>query len=180
VSLPRLVGPRVALVPVPHPLAVAVCAEEPTGPALADSGLRPAAGWPHADSADALRPLAEHGRPGDDGGWLVVVDGEVVGDCGWRGGPDADGDVEIGYGVAAPWRGQGVGTEAVAVLVAWAEQQRGVRRVVARVVAGNEASRRLLRRLGFVDEPDDPPWVLMVRDARRPTSALRVRGRHVC
>jgi RimJ/RimL family protein N-acetyltransferase len=45
---------------------------------------------------------------------------------------------------------------------------------------GNEASRRLLRRLGFVEEPDDPPWVLAVRDPARPASALRVTGRHVC
>lgn len=180
-SLPRLVGPQVALVPVPHAVAVAVCSDAPVDAALEPRGLRAAAGWPHADTADALRPLAEHGNDGDDGGWLVVVDGAVVGDCGWRGGPDAAGDVELGYGLAVPSRGQGLGLEAVALLVAWVEQQPGVRRVVARVLAGNEASRRLLRRLGFVEAPDDPPWVLLVRDLERlPGRPLRIRGRHVC
>lgn len=180
-SLPRLVGAQVALVPVPHEVAVAVCAGEPVEPALAPLGLVAGAGWPHDDTADALRPLAEHGSPGDDGGWLVVADGAVVGDCGWRGGPDAEGDVELGYGLAAPSRGRGLGLEAVALMVAWVEQQPGVRRVVARVLAGNQASRRLLARLGFVETPDDPPWVLLVRDLdRQPARPLRITGRHVC
>lgn len=179
--LPRLVGPQVALVPAPRDVAGAVCSGVPVEPTLQRHGLRAAEGWPHADTADALRPLAEHGEDGDDGGWLVVVDGAVVGDAGWRGGPDGDGDVELGYGLAAPSRGQGLGLEAVALLVAWVEQQPGVRRVVARVLAGNEASRRLLRRLGFVEAPDDPPWVLLVRDLeQQPVRPLRIQGRHVC
>lgn len=179
-SLPRLTGARVALVPVPHPVAVAVVAGEPADAALAVIGLRGAHGWPHGETAEALRALAEHGAAGGDGGWLIVASGEVVGECGWRGGADGAGDVEIGYGLAPAARGEGLGTEAVGVLVAWAERQAGVRRVVARTRVGNDASRRLLRRLGFVEEPDDPPWVLCVRDLDRPTSALRVTGRHVC
>lgn len=174
-ALPRLSGPRVALVPVSLELARAAldCVHEPV---LARAGLRTGPGWPHAATADALRPLAEHGTEGDDGGWLVTVEGVVVGDCGWRGGPDAAGDVLLGYGLAAPARRQGLGTEAVAVLCAWAERQPGVRRLVAEVHVDNEPSRRLLRRLGFGEEHDDPPWVRCVRgDAPAP-----VRGRHVC
>lgn len=179
-SLPRLTGARVALVPVTRPLAVAVVSGTPVEGPLAALGLSAADGWPHDATADALRPLAEHGADGDDGGWLVVADGAVVGECGWRGGPDEDGDVEVGYGLAASARGDGLGTEAVGVLVAWAEQQPGVRRVTARVQVGNEGSRRLLRRLGFAEQPDEPGWVLGVRDLERPTATLRVTGRHVC
>lgn len=179
-SLPRLTGARVALVPVPHAVAGAVITGEGIETALTAAGLTRRAGWPHDDTADAVRALAEHGSPGDDGGWLVVAGGEVVGECGWRGGPDGAGDVEIGYGLCAPVRGQGLGLEAVGLLVAWAEAQPGVRRVVARTRTGNDVSRRLLRRLGFVEQADDPPWVLAVRDPTRPRSALRVAGRHVC
>jgi ribosomal-protein-alanine N-acetyltransferase len=178
VTLPRLVGPRVALVPVPRALAVAVVAHDGLPAVLEQLGLRAGPGWPHAGTVDGLRPLAEHGSEGDDGGWLVVVDGEVVGDCGWRGGPDAAGDVLLGYGLAAPARGQGLGTEAVAVLSAWAERQPGVQRLVADVHADNAASRRLLRRLGFREEPDDLPWVRCVRGQDDP--APRIRGKHVC
>lgn len=178
-SLPRLHGPRVTLEPASYDVAVAVVAHHDVHPPLAALGLRPGRDWPHADSADALRPLAEHGQPGDDGGWLVCRDGEVVGECGWRGGPDADGDVELDYGLAPQGRGRGIGTETVAVLSAWAEQQPGVRRLVAQVQIGNDASRRLLGRLGFAEEPAAAPWVRCVR-AVGPVPALRVRGRHVC
>ena len=178
-TLPRLTGPRVALVPVPRELARAVVTGADLTPPLASLDLRAGTGWPHADTADALRPLAEHGAAGDDGGWLVVVDGAVVGDCGWRGGPDAGGDVLLSYGLAAPARRQGIGTEAVALLCTWAERQPGMRRLVADVHVDNVASRALLRRLGFTEEPDAAPWVRCVRgspDAGSP----RIRGRHVC
>lgn len=151
-SLPRLRGPRVTLVPVPLALAQAVVATD--GPALEAAlrslGLTAGQGWPHADSADGLRPFAEFGAAGGgDGGWLVVHDGAVVGDCGWRGGPDDAGDCELGYGLAAPARGRGLGTEAVGLLADWAQRQSRVRRLTAEVLVGNEASRRLLTRLGF-------------------------------
>jgi ribosomal-protein-alanine N-acetyltransferase len=157
VSLPRLSGEHVTLVPVPHAVAVAVLAGDPTA-ALAAIGLTPGRDWPHDDTADALRALAEHGSPGDESEWLVVVDGEVVGECGWRGGPDAQGDAELGYGLARPYRGRRLGGEAVGVLVAWAAQQPGVRRLIARVLPGNEASWRLLLRLGFTQEALEPPY----------------------
>ena len=176
-TLPRLVGPRVALVPVTREVARAAVQGEGLTSALAAVGLRAGDGWPHADTADALRPLAEHGADGDDGGWLVVRDGEVVGDCGWRGGADAGGNALLGYGLAAPARSQGLGTEAVAVLCAWAERQPGVQRLVAEVHVDNAPSRRLLRRLGFVEERDAAPWVRCVRGPGLPA---RIRGRHIC
>ena len=175
----RLAGPRVALVPVPHPLAVAVVAGDAPGieRELAALGLRAGPGWPHADTSDALGGLVEHSSP--VGTWLVAVSGAVVGDCGWQGEPDADGVVEIGYGLAAGARGQGLGTEAVGVLAAWVERQPGVRLVTAEVLVGNEPSLRLLARLGFSERGSHPPYVRMVRPAPG-VPAPPVRGRHVC
>lgn len=177
-TLPRLSGPRVALVPVPHQVAVAVLSGERLDDALAGLGLQAGAGWPHADTDDGLRPLAEHGRPGEDGGWLLVVDGEVIGECGWSGGPDAAGEVELHYGVAGPHRGQGLGTEAAAVLATWAQAQPGVRQLVAEVLVGNVASRRLLRRLGFTETPGDRFLRCVRPTAEGPRR--RIAGRHVC
>lgn len=171
----RLSGPTLTLVPVPHEVAVDVAAGRV--PDLVPHGLSAARGWPHADTPDALRPMAEHGAPGDLGTWLIVRDGEVVGDCGWFGTPDAEGVVEIGYGLAGPSRRQGLGTEAVAVLAAWAEQQPGVRLVTAEALVGNEASLRLLARLGFTEQGSHPPYLRLVRPAPGMT---RPRGKHVC
>ena len=162
----RLVGERVTLLPVPRSLAVAVVAGEGLAEAVQSLGLTAARGWPHADSADALRPLAEHGGPDPaHGTFLIAVADELIGDCGWLGGPDEAGDAEIGYGLASSARGRGLGTEAVAVLAAWVEQQPGVRRVTADALVGNEPSRRVLERLGFVAEREAPPYITYVRDA---------------
>lgn len=179
----RLAGPRVALVPVPRAVALAVIAadERAVVAALAEAGLRPGQGWPHRDTADALAGAAADpdSDTAADGTWLVVVAGEVVGDCGWRGPADDDGVVELGYGLAPSARGRGLGTEAVGVLAAWTEVQPGVRLVAAQVLVGNEPSLRLLARLGFVEEGSAPPHLRLVRGGpglprRRP------RGRHVC
>jgi RimJ/RimL family protein N-acetyltransferase len=109
------------------------------------SDLPAAPGWPHADTAAGLAYA--------DGGawtWLIVDDdGRVAGECGVKGPPTSDGVVEIGYGLAGPSRGRGLGGRAVAALVAELGHHPGVRRVEAHVVADNLASRRLLERLGF-------------------------------
>ncbi len=143
---PTLRTDRLVLVPQTLAAARALLAGE-------DPGLPLAEGYPHADTFDALRMFVDHGGP-DDGGWFVVLaddaaGGRVVGDLGTFGPPDEDGAVEIGYGLAAPFRGQGIGTEAVGAFVDWLVTEPGVRGVTASVEVGNEASRRLLAGIGF-------------------------------
>lgn len=132
----------IELVPVTPAVARAVV----DGADLGD--LPRVADWPHADTADALRPLAEHPDDTGPGTFLVLHQGLVVGDCGWFGPPDDAGEVEIGYGLAPSARGQGLGTAAVQALLAWVREQ-GARHVRAEVLPGNEPSLRLLARLGF-------------------------------
>ena len=117
-----------------------------------DCGMPLAEGYPHADTFDGLRMDVEHGGPDwQPGGWFVTLseDGRVIGDCGTLGWVDDAGRVEIGYGLAAPFRGRGLGTEAVAALADWVAAQPRVHAVTAAVEVGNEPSRRLLERLGF-------------------------------
>jgi RimJ/RimL family protein N-acetyltransferase len=153
----------VRLVPVPHAVAVAVTTGRDVDAAL--QPLTRAPDWPHDDTADALRPHAEHGGPGPATGTFLVVEGDrVVGDCGWFGPPDASGTVEIGYGLAASARGGGRGSAAVTQLLDWVATQPGVRRVVAEALVGNEPSRHLLLRLGFAEEPATPPYRRYGRD----------------
>jgi len=130
----------VTLVPVTVALARAIVSGDL-------SGVDAAPGWPHADTLDALRPVAESGVA--DGAFLISHEGRVVGDCGWFGPPDPEGTVEIGYGLAPAFRRRGLGTAAVRDLLEWVEAQEGVTRVTARIEATNVASRRLVERLGF-------------------------------
>jgi [ribosomal protein S5]-alanine N-acetyltransferase len=124
-----------------------------------------APGWPHDDTLDALRLDAEHAASDEETGFLVrlVETGQVVGDAGWKGGPDAAGRAEIGYGLARPYRGRGLGTELVGLLTSWVAAQPGVREVVAEVLAGNEPSLRALTRNGYVVERTEPPYTYLVR-----------------
>lgn len=160
----RLAGERVTLLPVPRAVSVGVVDNTGLQAALDELGLTAGKGWPHADSADALRPLTADGPDPAHGTFLICVGAELVGECGWLGGPDDNGDAEIGYGLASSARGRGLGTESVGVLAAWVEQQPGVRRVTADSLVGNEPSRRVLERLGFTPDSEAPPYVTYVRD----------------
>lgn len=100
------------------------------------------AGWPHEDTPAGLALAVEHG------GWLVTLEGSVIGDCGLLG-KTQDGEVEIGYGLAAPSRGKGFGLEMIEGLSRWLLDQHGIARVVAFTNVGNWASRRALAAAGF-------------------------------
>jgi [ribosomal protein S5]-alanine N-acetyltransferase len=103
---------------------------------------------------------------GHAAGWFVTLEGVVIGDRGTHGEPDESGDVELGYGLAAPYRGRGHGTEVVTGLSRWLLDQHGIPRVVARRVAvDNAPSRRALERAGFVLESADDhhTWYALAR-----------------
>ena len=131
--------PRLRLIPISAAEAEAILRRDL-------SAVNAGEGWPHEDTLDGLR-LAP--------GWFVSLDGVVIGDCGTHGPADEHGGVEIGYGLAAPYRGRGYGGELVLALSQWVLRQPGVRRVVTRVLVDNAPSRRALERAGFVLESDD-------------------------
>lgn len=121
------------------------------------AGLVAGRGWPQPDTIGGLRlELARGAAPVC---WLIVRDGVVVGEIGWKGGPDPDGSVEIGYAVAPHYRGNGYATGAVIALVALARRRPDVRRVVAETAADNRASRRVLEKAGFTVSSVDGGYV---------------------
>jgi glycogen synthase len=155
---------RLALVPVSPELAAAVIAGDL-------SALTVGEGWPHEDTVDGLRMAA-----GEERAWLwfVTLEGVVIGDCGTHGEPDERGEVEVGYGVAGPYRGRGYGTEIVIGLSSWLLGQPGVRRVIARVAADNAPSQRALERAGFALEPPTARWPPTSSPDRFPFASMRV------
>jgi RimJ/RimL family protein N-acetyltransferase len=82
---------------------------------------------------------------------LIVVDTPrtLVGWGGFKGPPDDDEAVEIGYAIAPAWQGRGIATAAVRELLreAWAAPD--VRRVAAHTLPGPSASVRVLEKTGF-------------------------------
>jgi [ribosomal protein S5]-alanine N-acetyltransferase len=151
-----ILTPRLVLEPVHVDVARAVVAGDL-------SGVRAGRGWPHGDTLGALQFAVDHNGAL---GWFIVLDGVVIGDCGTHGGPDEQGSVEIGYGLAQPYRGQGYATEAADALADWLLRRPGVRRVVASTLrTGNPASRRVLEKAGFQCGGEDEEFVWYVRRA---------------
>jgi RimJ/RimL family protein N-acetyltransferase len=90
-------------------------------------------------------------------GWAthyVLFEDTVVGTCGYKGPPDDDETVEIGYSVVPSFQRRGIASEAAQGLVANAFA-RGVRRVRAHTLPppDGDASIGVLRKLGFDDAP---------------------------
>jgi ribosomal-protein-alanine N-acetyltransferase len=90
-------------------------------------------------------------------GWLtwyaVRIDSGrpiLCGSVGFRGPPDEQGMVEIGYSVLPEFEGQGLATEMVAGLVLWAKQQPRAKHIEAETNVDNEASVRVLEKNSFI------------------------------
>ena len=73
---------------------------------------------------------------------------ELIGISGFEGPPSVHGQVEIGYAITPAFRGQGIATEAVGLLVSHA-MRRGARRIVAEVYPFKRGSIRVLEKTGF-------------------------------
>jgi RimJ/RimL family protein N-acetyltransferase len=126
-----------------------------------------------------LEQMQPHERAEVSAGWLALLDGSgsidpwihgfvlvhratgsVIGKCGFKGPPGADGMVEIAYGVAPEHQGKGYATEAAEALVNYAFGSGQVRVVRAHTLPEPNASTRVLtkcgfRRVGEVIDPDD-------------------------
>jgi RimJ/RimL family protein N-acetyltransferase len=94
------------------------------------------------------------------GHWMMVVDSEVVGLCGIKAPPSRDGEVEIGYGVAASRRRLGHATAAIAALIENARREPSIATIIACTAVDNLASQGVLERNGFAragrrPDPDD-------------------------
>lgn len=124
------------------------------------SGVNAGRGWPtETTSLVARLSVVDPGALT----WLVTHDDLVIGECGLKHAPDADGTAEIGYGLGAGWRSNGYGTEAVAGLVDRLRATALCRRLTAEVHETNVPSRRLLERLRFTLDRSDPPFLWYTR-----------------
>jgi ribosomal-protein-alanine N-acetyltransferase len=99
----------------------------------------------------------------------------VVGMCGFKGPPDADGVVEIAYGVAPEYQGKGYATEAAQAMTDYAFRRGKVRVVRAHTRPEPNASTRVLtkcgfRRIGEVIDPEDGLVWRWEKDVEAPPS----------
>lgn len=105
----------------------------------------------------------------DAGSWWMYLfvktdEKKLVGNGGFKGKPDASGVVEIGYAIAPGYEGQGLATEAAKNLIDYAFSNPQVQIVQAHTLAEENASVKVLRKLGMTfarelhDEEDGDIW----------------------
>ena len=139
----------------PCSVAAAQAAIDDRGALAAALAARVPPDWPGEDLRDFLPVYGQLVGSADAqagwGIWLILLPAEysLIGDIGFKGPPDATGTVEIGYSILPLFRGHGYATEAAAALVAWAAAQPAVRRVTAECLADNDASIRVLEKIGM-------------------------------
>lgn len=86
--------------------------------------------------------------------WFLVrkSDRAVVGAADFKDVPNANGEVEIGYGLGKAFERNGYMTEAVKAMCKWALQQTNVSHVIAETDIGGQASQRILQNCGFTEQ----------------------------
>jgi [ribosomal protein S5]-alanine N-acetyltransferase len=100
---------------------------------------------------------------------ILTETNELIGTCGYKGPPNADGMVEIGYEVAAAYRNRGFATELAGGLTQHALANPAVQYVQAHTLAEENASGQVLQRNGFtkIGESNDPDeglvWQWIIR-----------------
>lgn len=144
------------------------------------------ANWPPESSADALEfflGLLETHPTWE--GWLAwyVLERQsetdewtLVAGIGFKGEPDVDGRVEMGYSVLPQFQRRGLATEMAQGLVEWAWATGRVREVLAQTTQDNLGSRGVLKRLGFsVSGPGTEPGHTMYTLTQSPGATLNQR-----
>lgn len=114
--------------------------------------------WPAQTSIGEIEQIfADHLPALADGSalWFAVAlspEGPAIGECDLSEIDRHQGRAELGFLFARAHWGKGYGREAGQALVEMGFGELGLARLWARVHAGNEASRRVLERLGFAHE----------------------------
>ncbi len=83
--------------------------------------------------------------------WTVIskAENKMVGDLCFVGEPNANGEVEIGYGTYDEFQNRGFMTEAVGGMIEWAKQQPEVKAIIASTDKTNSASYSVLLKNNF-------------------------------
>jgi [ribosomal protein S5]-alanine N-acetyltransferase len=83
--------------------------------------------------------------------WLIIEKNKkiLIGDTGFKGKPDSDGAVEIGYSIIPEFRNRGYASEAVRLLICYAFQFPDIKSVIAETDSRNLYSINILRKVNM-------------------------------
>ena len=163
INAPTIETPRLSIVAATEPILDAVLRGDRSLSVIL--GAKVSYGWTEfGDSIFRFSREMIQANPADVIWWtyLPVLKSEkvLVGSCGYKGPPDKDGMVEIGYEIALSYRNQGLATELAKGLIDFAFQHPEVKAVKAHTLAEVNASGSVLKKCGMqkiaeLYDPDD-------------------------
>ncbi|MGG4440941.1 GNAT family N-acetyltransferase [Brevibacillus fortis] len=154
---------RLLLIPFTHRIATNVLQENYEE--LMGMGLTLGKGWPDADTMETIHKIIiALERAGESTGfesWMIITtDGmKIIGDAGFKGGPNTEGEVDIGYGIIEAERKKGYAYEAAAGLTNWALSQPKVKKITAKCLLDNIDSAKILVKMGFEEIKRDDTMI---------------------
>lgn len=98
-----------------------------------------------------LEELKEDPSVFEWGVWFVIdkQTNKIIGDMGFKGKPDEENSVEVGYGIKASEQNKGYATEALTCLIEWALHSHSVDKIVAECLEDNIPSIKVLEKLNM-------------------------------
>ena len=95
--------------------------------------------------------LMRNAEPDGYDAWLYILreSNTVIGSGGFKGAPDENRTIDIGYEIYEEYRGNGYATEAARALIEWARKEGESIRITAGCDIGNIASAKVLRKACF-------------------------------
>ncbi|MDH4090699.1 MAG: GNAT family N-acetyltransferase [Cyclobacteriaceae bacterium] len=115
-------------------------------------------------------------------GYYAGINGSLVGMAGFKGKP-IDGRVEIAYGTFPSFQNQGIGTAICQKLVQLAQETVPSVHIMARTLAEENYSTKILRKNGFawqgnvIDKDDGEVWEWEYKEASKPTEGKEASAR---
>ncbi len=112
---------------------------------------------PHVDCEETrayLTEVSRRYRTGDFYDWAIVsrADSRMIGTCGFTSFSYPSDVGEVGYVLSPAYRGRGLATEAVRAVMGFGFRELSLHRIEAHFIEGNDASRRLMERVGMTFE----------------------------
>lgn len=110
--------------------------------------------WSEFGNSALNYALAQINSESETGWWTYLPvhkeDNKLIGSCGYKGRPDENGAVEIGYEIKEDYRNRGLATELAKALIQQAFAQEEVKTVQAHTLGEMNPSSRVLSKCGFV------------------------------
>lgn len=132
---------------------------------LGKLGINLNAKWPRQDTLDILYFLKDIMNKNDEVSgfdvWMIVKkeDMSVIGDAGFKGNPDENGKIEIGFGLIDEEQRKGYGYEVAHSLLSWASRQMNVKVIVADCLIDNVGSIKVLKKCGMQEIGRDNVYI---------------------